>query len=270
MKAKMKIMTYNIYRGGGHQDLSRIDYVTHSICDINPDILAVQEANNFEDKNYYQLKKFAKMSGFNHYQLGNGMLTKSNNMYHVALFSKTPIEVPKQYPNFRNGNLNAIIDTDIGKINVFNTHLNPFTEEERMKELEVIIKNSKRYPQSIILGDLNSLSYSDDYDPKIKDTFNRTQKEKFTKDDKLQFEVIKRLEKKGFTDTAKLLNLNNIPTVPTRLNKDPGHKTQLRLDYIFVSEELAKNVVQGEVVKTSYTNAASDHYPFYIEVKNEF
>ena len=56
-----------------------------------------------------------------------------------------------------------MLKCEIKKITFIVTHLNPFSENARTKEIKKIIKNSENN-NTIILGDLNSLSFLDKYD----------------------------------------------------------------------------------------------------------
>ena len=112
---------------------------------------------------------------------------------------------------------------------------------------------------------MNSLSkHSGHRDGMIK-SFNGMQVKKFTTNGKLRFDAIDKIMAKGYYDSALLLKKNKVYTAPTSLNEYEAH-SNMRLDYIFVSESLIKNVKSSEAVKNTLTEKASDHYPVIVKL----
>lgn len=247
----MKLMTYNILNGAKDRLSVVLDVIKHE----KPDYLTINEANTFIADNDRNLKFFAKEADFPYYDIA----LSGEYDYHVAVFSKYQFKTINKLRGFRNACLETLINCDFGDVSICGTHLTPYTEDERLKELNLIILHQKKYKNKIILGDLNSLSPDDNYNPKMI-ILNDIQKRKFTKNDKLQFKVISRLKNEGYVDTSLQLGANHKNTVPTPFNTDNAHGF-MRLDYIFISTSLIKNLREVNVIKNELTNMASDHYP---------
>ncbi len=254
-------MCYNIYRGGKEGKISRIPLIEQVIKAESPDFLAFQEANDFERDNCRMLKDISKNSGLPYTALAEGSLTKSGKQYHAASFSRYPFKQIEDWKGqLRNAALTALFSTPLGEIAIYNVHLSPGTEDERLKELELILFKSSQYSQSVLLGDLNSLSPQDAYPSGLSSQFNEAQQRKFLAGGQLQTRVIQRILERGYKDSAVCLGLN-VTTVPTGSNQDKGNKAPLRIDYVFVSPSLVDKIKEMRVVKNEISEKASDHYP---------
>jgi exonuclease III len=93
-----------------------------------------------------------------------------------------------------------------------------------------------------------------------------SQLKKFTKNGKLVFEVIVKIEGQQYKDVAVQMKKNDIHTVPTVSSRDKAHSTPLRLDYAFVSQALSSRIYSYDVLKTKSTDRSSDHYPIMVKV----
>lgn len=255
----MKLMTYNILNGGE----DRIELITRVILNEKPDFLVINEANGFNKNDNQKLNVFAEQIGLPHSNLS----LSGEYEYHTAIFSKYPFTNIKQLKPMRNAGIMINIKTKFGDLSIAGIHLTPYTDDLRLKEIELIINQQKQYQNRILMGDLNSLSLSDNYNQKIIKGFNNYQLEKFTKDGKLCFDVIERIISHGYLDTANVFNEQKVNTVPTKINQDQAHSTGIRVDYIFISESLKDKVKNYSVIKNPLTEKASDHYPVIIELK---
>ena len=60
----MRVMTYNIENGGQDDlDNSRLDLVLQVVNDIDPDVLVLQEAMNFDAASNRKLRRFEQDTG---------------------------------------------------------------------------------------------------------------------------------------------------------------------------------------------------------------
>ncbi len=255
----MKLMTYNIRDGAEKTLLDVVDVVNSQ----SPDFLTLNEANTFAKNNKKILLKFAKDTGFEFFDIA---LSGSGD-YHVAIFSKYPIVKIDVLPLFARACIVVLVKTPLGTISVASTHLTPYSEDLRIPEINSILDFQKGHELSIIMGDLNSLSKQDGYDKKITDHFNEIQLKKFTTLNKLRFDVIDRINSFKYIDTAVQTKKNLKNTVPTQSNIDTSH-SKLRLDYIFISKALLPFLKSYSVLKNAITEKASDHYPVFVELKN--
>jgi len=252
-------MTYNILKGAKET----LQLVVQVIKSESPDFLTLNEANGFADQKNKILKQFSKETRFPYFEIA---LSEEKADSNVAVFSKQPfIEVKKIQPQERPF-LICLIDSPFGPISVAGVHLSYKTEDLRLAELEKLLYIQKSFLNSIIMGDINSLSSQDNYSLGFVKTFNEKQKNKFTKDGKLRLEAVDKILSAGYFDPAVTFGKNDELTVPTPANEDEAH-SEMRLDYIFLSEALNLHLKKYEVIKNDLTDRASDHYPVIVEIK---
>lgn len=251
-------MTYNLLNGAVDQFNEVIEVVKAD----NPDFLTLNEASDFDTNNNKKLIEFAQKTNFSNYHLAR---CGDSDNYHVAVLSKLPFKATDTIKPLARAGILVVIDTPLGEIAFVGTHLTPYSEDLRIPEAKLIIEKLASYQNSILTGDLNSLSPEDGYSESIVKRFNEIQVKKFTSNGKLRFDVMKMFAKHSFVDTAGLFGKQRNITAPTSLNEKEVH-SNMRLDYILVSKFLKDKVTGYEVVKNRLTKNASDHYPVVIGI----
>jgi endonuclease/exonuclease/phosphatase family metal-dependent hydrolase len=255
----MKLMAYNIL--GGWEE--RIELILDIIENESPDVLVLNEANAFIPDIEDHLEVLSSRTGLSY----SASAPSGKDTFHVVVLSKTPLtRVVFLAPMARAGML-VIVDSEFGELAIVGTHLTPFTEEERLEEVNLILDAVRRFDNAVIMGDLNALSPQDPYPDFSYESLNEKQRAKFAADEALQFDVVEEILSAGFVDVSAFLGKNDIATAPTAITDDEAH-ADTRLDYIFVSSALAQYVSEYTVVKDHNAEIASDHYPVTAELKN--
>ena len=253
----MKLMTYNIFNGA----VNKLPQIIEIVNAESPDYLTLNEANTFAKNDNEILKRFAQATNFPYFDLA----LSGQRDYHVAVFSKYPLKKIQKLQPLARACLVAVIDTEFGQLSIASLHLTPFTEDLRHEEINLVVDLQKQYPNKILTGDMNSLSRIDNYDENIIKEFNEIQLKKFTEEGNTRYDAIDKILSTGYYDTAVQVNKNEKYTVPTKSNLDTAH-SQLRLDYIFVSQPLLDHLSFYDVIKNDLTDGASDHYPIVAEL----
>ena len=259
----LKIMTYNILEGTGYERAERLDIVIDVVHQVEPDILAIQEANHFDNNDYERLKKLSGSVGLPYYALALGTRRNSGRQFHVATLSRYPFKQQQRLNHFYHASLRTAIQSDHGLISIVNAHLHPHNEEERKKEVNRMLGAQKPHQNTIILGDLNALSPHDSYEdllPLLPDYLKKS----FTKEGHIACDAITVLLNAGYHDTAAETGINHVKTMPTPLSKHARDGLTFRIDYVFVSSSLKNNIQKTEVLKSPVIEKASDHYPYWI------
>lgn len=252
------VLSYNVLEGA--QD--RFEEIIAIVKSVKPDILCLQEVNGWEQDDWKTLKLFAFKTGFQTYELGQA----KNSDFHVATFSKLPILFHQTFIGIQNAALHMVVDTNVGEVSICNIHLSPLEESYRVEEISAVLKSQLKYKNSILVGDMNSMSFHDGYKNELASSFNMSQLKKFTKNGRLTFDVVMKIEGQQYKDVAVLKKKNAVATVPTISSRDKAHSTPLRLDYAFVSQALNTRIHSYEVLKTKQTDISSDHYPIVIKI----
>lgn len=252
-------MAYNILDGGKDRLYSILEVIKVE----NPEFLIINEANGFEKNENKKLKQFSEEIGLPHFKLA----LSGEYDYHTAIFSKHPFKEAKEIKPLRNAGIFALIETELGEISIAGAHLTPYTEDLRLSEIDLVINQQSKSLNKIFMGDMNSLSIIDGYNEETIRGFNDAQLKKFTTDGKFRFDAISKITSLGYIDTAVIFSEQKTCTVPTKINQDEAHLTNLRVDYIFVSNSLKNKVKRYSVVKNALTEKASDHYPVVVELE---
>jgi exodeoxyribonuclease-3 len=253
----LRVMSYNIWDGGN----DRLENIISVVNEIRPDILVLNEANGFTDKNNEKLTYLSKKTDLRHYYIevcGDGW------GYHVAVLSKKPIVSVRAIKPV----LRAIILTKIPvkkdqNICLVGLHLSPFTEPDRVEEVRKLLPEIAGEKSVIVAGDFNSLSPQDDYDDELVSTLPKEAVNKFTVNGKFRYDVLRLLSEHGLLEPVH--NGANAQTVPTKVGKTDHFAC--RLDHILISKDLAAKVQNYNTVINSLTDGASDHYPVYMDIK---
>jgi len=251
-------MTYNLLNGAPET----LDDVISVVNSVNPDFLTINEANTFVENGEKILKDFAQKIGFKNYKLA----LSGEYDYHVAAFSKPPFKTVEEIKPLMRAGILSVVDTVLGEMSVVSTHLTPYTEDLRLPEIELITKTQSKYKNKVLMGDMNSLSEYDNYNPEMIKSFNEIQTRKFTTSGKLRFDAIKKILSRDYLDSGFELKQNSVFTAPTDVNEFNAH-SNMRLDYIFISKPLRRYLKSYEVIKNEQTKKASDHFPVVIELK---
>lgn len=250
----MKVVSYNCYEGA--QDTR--DILLGSIADLHPDILQLQEINEWGEGDPSPFQLLAKKERFETAVFGD-----SNTRFKLGTLAR---RASLGYEVLTKGFWHSAIHTELpfrdSVLHMWNVHLNPQLEDDRLPEVESILRQIDPKSYALITGDFNSLAESDSYDEQdLLARFNAQGIKKFG-ETALHFDVIKRLTDAGLVDIGAQYSWQN--TVPTPANEDAAHATQLRLDYAFATPKLAALISDYRVVKNALTDRASDHYPIEI------
>jgi exodeoxyribonuclease III len=254
----MKVLFLNCYNGC--LDPKRYERLTQFIKRQKPDILGMAELNDWDNKKAQRLEDFLKKTGFLYYTF-----CKSKSGFNLGIFSKFPIksEIVLQ-KGFRTGAVISEIQTPHTTLNVCLTHLHYKNELLRLKEIKLLLPLIINKNNLIFMGDFNSLSPTDAYNNK--EILKQIQKQHISKfgTEKLHTSVISYIIKNNLIDTIKLFSKGVQYTVPTLLNNDADHFMRLRVDYIFVSNNLSSKLKKAKTIRNKITNLISDHFPISI------
>jgi endonuclease/exonuclease/phosphatase family metal-dependent hydrolase len=254
----MKLMAYNIL--GGWKD--RMDLIIETVEEESPDCLVLNEANALLPDLDGHLALLSARTGL----LYTACAPSGEDTFHVIMLSRRPFKRTEFLAPFARAGLLCVLDSEFGEVAIVGTHLTPYDEVARLKEINVLLNATARIENVVLMGDLNALSHEDEYAHLTFETMNEKQRAKFTEDQELRFDVIRKLRASGYLDSAVLQGKHHIHTVPTALKDDIAH-AHMRLDYIFVSPALAPYLDRYEVVKDRNTHIASDHYPVTAELR---
>jgi exodeoxyribonuclease III len=256
----MRLITYNVWYGFTLVPDRKKMFLAW-MREQHPDVVSLQELNEYTPE---KLAEDAERWGH-----GYSVLLKEEG-FPTGITSRYPIEDVRK---IREGFHHGLIRARILDVYFYVIHLHPGNWETRGREIGLILDDIRRLPEDsriILAGDFNTFSPVDSayYAHGRLEPFFQSRDEgnteKNLKEGKLDYAVIQRLLDKGFVDLEFQLRPDNYEftgSFPTLIEKEGEHGDQRRLDYVFVSENIADQVVRANVVVNDTTWMLSDHLP---------
>jgi len=294
-KLNLKIVTYNIHFGIGldaktlkiekKSYKNRLDQIAKILKTIDADIVLLQEADFLSKRSHLinQKKYLAKKAGYNYMAIAPTFRGKFHLNYHrvfgkikmgLCVLSKHPIVYNEAYifdhskdmPFFAlwlydpHGAQKCTINFNGININLINLHLDPWSQTEREKQIQIVKKfwlQDIKIP-TIIGGDFNSISPNE---PK-KDGLYLNDAPWFVNKNNWDIkneDTITILLKLGFKEAA----INKLSIKHKNNFTYPANDPKEKIDYIFAGYRT--RVIKGYIYNGART--ASDHLPAVAEIK---
>lgn len=256
-----KVLSYNVLEGF-RKDSTLMRNFQEWVAKRNPGVVAFQEFNGISKA---QLVEMAKAAGYPYTVL------QKRAGFPLAIMSKYRItDVVKVIDGMHHGMLYA----KIAGYHFIVTHLHPKTYEERILEVDTLLKYINRVPKGeplLLMGDFNNMSPLDkaDYNNEAKmklvaNSEKNNPEAKITKNGEIEYTAIQKLLDAGMIDTWRKFNTVYDKSAPTKLKK---HQNYTRIDYIFMNQALAPYAIDATIVKDQLTDTLSDHYPMLLILK---
>ena len=246
------VMTYNIHHAQGTDGKLDLDRIADIIDQADADIVTLNEVdNNFGPRsNYNDQAKILAESLNMHYVFGPALKSGSPqnpNLYGNAILSRFPITHSANHPLITDPGhepracIAATITIGGIEYTFIATHLDNVKTEMRVKQAQNIIAIIENIDTHVILaGDFNCPP------PNTSDT------EQSSQTSRPAAIILEKLE-------------SSFAIAGTGPAETIGYTT--KIDYIFVSPDIADKVKNAAVIRTDQTAVASDHLPMIAEFK---
>ncbi len=258
---KLTILTYNTLFGGRDgPDDRRAALQIDVINSVEPDVFLMQEAKGFDANGsalLHDLETKIGMRGF----LAIAPRTGQN----TAVFIRaplTPLAFEQDGSNFHHvtAALTASLPGSNRPIRFISAHLCPNGPEIRRREATHLAVQAAPTALALLAGDFNSASPHDPEPDGLWElpAYHRV---RYIGSDpsKADRSVLAQLESGGWIDVGHRLG-HAEPTVPTA-SFDNTEFAVMRCDYVMATSSLAAYANGYEVIRTTETGRASDHYP---------
>lgn len=247
---KVKIICYNILEGMVTDTSPNKQVFAKWVEFQNPDILALQETNNFtQDK----LEDLAHSYGHPY-----AILSKEPG-YPPSLTAKKPIlNAVKLVDNL----WHACVIAEVDGYHIISLHLSPHQYVSRGLDIELIlqtIRSKGDFKKWIIMGDFNSISpldkdkYADGkYTDRMKEHEDKNPTHHNLVSGQLDYSVHQRILDFGFVDAIK---------------QAPDYSSKAydrRIDFIYVSPDLKDKIQSAGFITDDFTKVYSDHKPIFV------
>lgn len=260
-QTSLKVLSYNILEGMVKDTTKGKIHFVEWVKALDPDVVALQECNKFTQKT---LEALALSWGHPY-----AVILKENG-YPTGLTSRYPIaNIRKVNESMTHG----FIMARIAQYNFVVLHLNPHKYPKRRAEIAQVLKNielEKDKKNWLIMGDFNSVSPLDKerlakggYLERAKAAAaKRPVLENLVDGKEIDFNVQQQILSAGFTDAGL--------TWDKRQAAQSGKSaiaTNSRIDYIYLSKDLAKKIITCHFIYDDFTAVSSDHKPILLELK---
>jgi len=250
VRRTLRVMTYNVHWCEGRDGKYDLPRIAKVIADANADIVLLNEvAKNYKKRGNGadQPKELAELLKMNYF-FAPGIAPSRQNDYKEfgnVVLSRLPIKNARMFKLYNEPSIEqracAKVQIDVAGVQytIMNSHFDHTSNHIRAKQAENILRIAGDAPQrTIFAGDLNCNSPSD------------------TPDAENSKPIV--LLGQKLKDTAEILSEKFCQTFVTK---------KIRIDYIFVSSDLARSVKSYKVIKNDVTEVASDHYPVVVELE---
>jgi exodeoxyribonuclease-3 len=254
-----KLITYNVMDGMSKDATPGKTQFGAWLKAQAPDIVGFQELNDFTDD---KLKALAASYGHPFSVL------MDRGKYKVGITSKHPI-FGVQIVN--EGMAHGFIMAQIQGYHIVVAHLDPHNYLHRREEIKTIlaaINAARRDPSEkwIIMGDLNSFSpldkefYATDDRRRQRDMADakvHSYNHNLVNGDAIDYDAQKAILDNQFVDSFHAIKDNQLHS----------SETTGRIDYIYVTSNLASNIVTANFIRDAFTAKHSDHVPMCLILK---
>lgn len=248
----LRVMTYNIWMGGG----DRIPQILEVIREASPDILVLEECLNWSRDELAPCAHAMDVPADEaHARVAPGNRRTSGHL-NVSVLSRLPFRSVRLHDEAGRVS-HVMVELEVewaGRpLTVWGTHLSASSEDQRLKQVEYlreVLDGPRLAVQAmLLLGDLNALSRHDVYPD---DLTERLQARGVTKYGiPIRHDVMNGLEEMGWIDTMR-------PKDATVWRTAPRAYGEVRIDYILASPIMASLLEDTHVI---VNDEASDHRP---------
>lgn len=264
----LRLITHNVWYGFTQVPDRKILWLEW-MKEQKPDVVSLQELNEYTaDK----LAGDARVWGHPY-----SVLLKEEG-FPTGITSRYPIEDIRKY---REGFHHGLIRVSIRGIYFYVIHLHPSNWEIRSREVDQILADIRGLPgdaKIILAGDFNTFSPVDSvyYQKEQLVPFfqarDEAYNEKNLRNGQLDYSVIEKLMRDGLVDVEYQIRSDDYRftgSFPTRVEKEGDDGDPRRLDYVFVSKNLADQVMGAQIIANDTTWILSDHLPVRVDFRFE-
>ncbi|MBT3558506.1 MAG: hypothetical protein HN644_12875 [Rhodospirillales bacterium] len=295
----MKLVSYNIRYGLGRDGKYDLERIARSVG--GADVIALQEVERYWERSGMvdQPQVIADFLPSYYWVYGpafdadastrssDGVVSNLRRQFGTMLLSKTPILFSKLIPlnkvasvnsfNMELGALEGVIDTKAGAVRLYSLHLGSLSERERVIQVNQLLAHHRNWhsaggawtgagsigstdwtqedstpstPHAILMGDFNTVPGSDVH-------------KLLTGHPEPDYGRVSYIDE--FVDSLHVVEDGETCAPYTYWTDEPdrGQQDKQRLDYCFVSAQLADRVQKAH----SDTDAqGSDHFPYWVEM----
>ena len=260
----LKVITHNVWYGFTKKPQPRHDNWKQWMAHQSPDVVSLQELNGFSAN---ELAEDAASWGHPYSEI------LKQGGFPTGITSRYPISHVRR---IREGFHHGLLRCQIQNTWFYVIHFHPSNYRKRIEEAALlkqdIMSLSENSPRIVLAGDFNGFSPADKYHydaeagliPFFEWLDSKKTSARNLNHGKIDYGGIEAILQQGFIDlvaSQRSIKDPYVGTFPTNLVGDEDHGPDRRLDYIFVSPNLRKNILSVEILRDEMTEMLSDHIP---------
>jgi exodeoxyribonuclease III len=259
----MRVLTYNLL-AGQDDDVLRLQEAALLLRAAQPDVLVLNEATLLGLDDGARLRELEAVLGM------HGTLALARSGYHVALLVRDATATTVESVESVAGPLSHValvakLRFGSHELQVVGAHLDPFSADRRLQEVEWVLKRIDPARPRLLLGDLNAISPRDAATARPETWVERYRARHLDASGAIDVRALDALERSGLIDVHAALHRETVPTRPTARFARADRPSQ-RLDYIFASADLARTAIACAPFEHAGAETASDHRPLYADL----
>lgn len=259
----MRFMTWNIKTGGVDRGRRfRLPDIAEVIAAEKPDILALQELRDFTRDHHRRMTDLAGAVGMTPY------LARSGLGMPVAVLVRDPLRITHTASvtwRLHHAAAVVVVETGSGPLTVVSAHLNPFSPYRRMREARFLAARYAHTERMLLAGDLNGLDPVGDHTEALASQPSMFRKRHLYPDGRVDSRALAAFSAAGLVDLWPTAGSGDGRTVPT--TQGGGREFGgMRLDYVLATPAVAATAQDMQVLRTTPTEHASDHYPLRLNL----
>jgi exodeoxyribonuclease III len=225
-----------------------------------PDVLVLNECTLLALDHGERLRELEAVLGM------RATLALAPTGYHVALLVRAAISVRVSAieGGLSHAALVATLHVGSQELQVVAAHLEPFSADKRLREVEVLLARIDTGRPALLLGDLNAVSPRDAATVRPDTWVERYRARHLDASGAIDVRALAALERRNLVDVHAALHAQTSPTRPTPRYAS-GDRPSQRLDYIFATPELARTARACAPFDHPLAQTTSDHLPLYAD-----
>ncbi len=266
----LRVVSHNLWDGFTKKPEPRHARWLEWMTQQRPDVVALQELNGYTPE---RLAAEARTWGHAY-----SVLLKEDG-HPTGLTSRTPIT---EVERIREGMHHGLLHGKTAGIHFYVIHFHPSHYGRRIEEAGRLLNEITRLPEDnprvVLIGDFNGFSPDDrasyERDPDLEPFFAKLDGQhpdaRNLNGGKLDYGGIKRILDAGYIDPITKVRFPDGPfrgTFPTALRSEEELGSDRRIDYAFVSPNLASAIRSARILRDETTAMLSDHYPVMLEIE---
>ncbi|MBW7875173.1 MAG: endonuclease/exonuclease/phosphatase family protein [Candidatus Cloacimonetes bacterium] len=261
----MKIISYNILRGGQFEAGNRLGQILAFLKSEELDIICLNECDYFQANHNAILRAFEQELGM------RSVCHATPSGTCLVLLFRDELQL-KNVSSFDRFLFHGMIVADLVyktcDFRLILTHLNPYSAELRLMESQILAQMALRHERVLIAGDFNSISpeFSVDF-TQFKPTF---QARSTHADGTADCRALTNLFRQGYYDLWSKFHTVEDEKIqgsyPTPLgDKNIQYPHPVRIDFILGSQNFLQACTRCDIVQNEGLSQTSDHYPVLAE-----